>query len=96
MVDGDQIRGVVALSVRVDSLARVVDIPSILPGTIVTLFDTTGFTCLGVTVDPLADQQLGGVVMLFAGGVSYLAGGLFLLSRLLRTDTAAPQPEAQP
>lgn len=61
-----------------------------------TLFDTTGFTCLGVTVDPLADQQLGGVVMLFAGGVSYLAGGLFLLSRLLRTDTAAPQPEAQP
>ena len=52
--------------------------------------------CLGVTVDPLADQQLGGVVMLFAGGVSYLAGGLFLLCRLLRANAAAPQREAQP
>jgi putative membrane protein len=55
-----------------------------------TLFATTGFTCLGVTVDPMADQQLGGVVMLFTGGVSYLAGGLFLLSRLLRPEVAAP------
>ncbi len=34
----------------------------------------------------LADQQAGGVVMLLVGGVSYLAGGLWLLSRLLTTD----------
>jgi putative membrane protein len=53
------------------------------------LFETSGFTCLGVTVDPLVDQQLGGVVMLLAGGLSYLLGGLFLLSRLLR----APEGE---
>jgi putative membrane protein len=49
-----------------------------------TLFDTGGFTCLGVDIGPLVDQQIGGVVMLFVGGASYLAGGLFLLSRLLR------------
>ncbi len=55
-----------------------------------TLFDTSGFTCLGVSVAPLADQQIGGVVMLFVGGVSYLAGGLYLLSRLLRPDAAQP------
>lgn len=48
------------------------------------LFGNSGFTCLGVTLDPLVDQQLGGVVMLFAGGVSYLLGGLFLLSKLLQ------------
>jgi len=60
-----------------------------------TLFATTGFTCLGVTVDPLVDQQLGGVVMLFAGGVSYLAGGLFLLFRLLRQELAPPARSGQ-
>jgi len=31
----------------------------------------------------LADQQLGGVVMLAIGGVSYLAGGLWLTRRVL-------------
>ena len=33
---------------------------------------------------PVADQQLGGVVMLLVGAVSYLAGGLALLADLLR------------
>lgn len=32
----------------------------------------------------LADQELGGIVMLVVGGVAYLAGGLFLLARLLQ------------
>lgn len=32
----------------------------------------------------LWDQQLGGVLMLTIGGVAYLAGGLWLLQRLLR------------
>ena len=48
------------------------------------LFATAGFTCLGVTLPPLLDQHLGGVVMLLVGAGSYLLGGLALLSRLLR------------
>ncbi len=36
--------------------------------------------------DGLADQQLGGVVMLLVGGVSYLLGGLGLLAGFLRQD----------
>lgn len=34
--------------------------------------------------DPLADQQLGGVVMLMIGAASYFLGGLALLATLLR------------
>ena len=37
----------------------------------------------------LADQQLGGLYMLVAGGLAYLGGGLFLLQRLLRTPPPA-------
>jgi putative membrane protein len=33
---------------------------------------------------PLADQELGGVLMLAIGGAAYLAGGLALLAELLR------------
>ena len=33
---------------------------------------------------PLADQQLGGALMLLVGGISYLAGGLWLTAGLLR------------
>jgi putative membrane protein len=51
-----------------------------------TLFGTAGFTCLGVTLSPIVDQQLGGVVMLLVGAGSYLLGGLALLSRLLQND----------
>lgn len=50
------------------------------------LFATEGFTCLGIALPPLFDQQLGGVVMLLVGAGSYLLGGLALLSRLLRND----------
>ncbi len=35
---------------------------------------------------PVGDQNLGGVLMLLVGGVVYMAGGLWLLSRLLRTE----------
>jgi putative membrane protein len=35
-------------------------------------------------LSPLADQQLGGVVMLAIGGVVYLCGGLVLMARVLR------------
>ncbi|KHK91108.1 cytochrome c oxidase assembly protein [Novosphingobium malaysiense] len=37
-------------------------------------------------LDPVIDQQLGGAVMLAIGAISYLAGGLALLSGLLTTD----------
>lgn len=40
-------------------------------------------------LDPLTDQQLGGVVMLVVGGVSYLVGGLALLGTFLRTERSA-------
>lgn len=38
-------------------------------------------------LSPLADQQVGGVVMLAIGGVVYLAGGLILMARVLRRRT---------
>jgi putative membrane protein len=34
---------------------------------------------------PLEDQHLGGAIMLLVGGVSYLAGGLWLTARLIRS-----------
>ena len=36
---------------------------------------------------PLDDQQLGGAIMLLAGGLSYLLGGVLLAAGLLRTGT---------
>jgi putative membrane protein len=36
----------------------------------------------------LADQQLGGVIMLLVGGASYLIGGLALTAGALRSRTA--------
>lgn len=54
-----------------------------------TLFGTAGFTGFGVTLSPVADQQLGGVIMLLVGGGSYLAGGLALLFGLLRSNRPA-------
>ncbi len=40
-------------------------------------------------LSPLADQQLGGTIMLLVGGASYLAGGLWLTASLLRTSSVA-------
>jgi putative membrane protein len=36
-------------------------------------------------LSPLQDQHLGGAIMLLVGGISYLAGGLWLTARLLRS-----------
>ncbi len=63
------------------------------------LFTSTHMTLLGVLIatsprplyehlgisglPPLVDQQIGGIIMLSGAGLSYLAGGLFLLARLL-------------
>jgi putative membrane protein len=40
-------------------------------------------------LDALADQQLGGAIMLAIGGASYLAGGLWLLGAILRGRAVA-------
>jgi putative membrane protein len=40
----------------------------------------TGHTAV---ISPMVDQQIGGAIMIAAGGLSYLAGGLWLTSRLL-------------
>ncbi|HUQ93816.1 MAG TPA: cytochrome c oxidase assembly protein [Bryobacteraceae bacterium] len=42
-------------------------------------------------LSPLDDQHLGGVIMLIAGGVSYLAGGLWLAKGLLGDRQSAMQ-----
>lgn len=46
----------------------------------------SGEAWLGLS--PLADQQVGGVVMLAIGGVVYLLGGLLLMARVLRRTAA--------
>jgi putative membrane protein len=43
---------------------------------------------------PLEDQHLGGAIMLIAGGVSYLAGGLWLIVGLLRASAPAAREAA--
>jgi putative membrane protein len=40
-------------------------------------------------LDPLADQHLGGAIMLLGGGASYLMGGLWLTAALLRQQRRA-------
>lgn len=39
-------------------------------------------------LSPLADQHLGGAIMLLVGGASYLAGGLWLTAAMLRPPVA--------
>ena len=41
-----------------------------------------------LNLSPMADQQLGGVIMLAVGGVVYLVGGLVLMARVLRRAPA--------
>jgi putative membrane protein len=33
-------------------------------------------------VAQVADQQLGGIIMLLVGGAAYLGGGIFLMARI--------------
>jgi putative membrane protein len=47
------------------------------------LYGVGAVTCLGLPLDALADQQLGGAVMLMVGAAAYLAGGLMLIGRVL-------------
>jgi putative membrane protein len=45
-------------------------------------------------IAPLQDQHLGGAIMLVVGGISYLAGGLWLTARLLRGRALKPGGKA--
>jgi putative membrane protein len=45
-------------------------------------------------LDPLEDQHLGGAIMLAIGGVSYLAGGLWLTAGLVRQGIARREARA--
>lgn len=51
------------------------------------LFGVGDVTCFGVLLDAGQDQQLGGVIMLLAGALAYLFGGLSLVARLLDVST---------
>jgi putative membrane protein len=46
-------------------------------------------------VDPLADQHLGGAIMLLCGGAAYLAGGVGLTATLLRQRQSLPQDDGE-
>ena len=47
------------------------------------LYGVGDVTCFGLVLGAGEDQALGGVIMLMTGAAVYLAGGVFLLSRLL-------------
>jgi putative membrane protein len=47
-------------------------------------------------LDPLEDQQLGGLIMWIPGGLAYLAAGLVLCARCLRQGAAPRAAEARP
>jgi len=47
------------------------------------LYGVGDVTCFGLLINAGEDQALGGVIMLMIGAAVYLAGGVFLLSRVL-------------
>ena len=51
------------------------------------LYGSGDVTCFGLILDAGQDQALGGVIMLMIGAAVYLAGGVFLLGRLLSGGT---------
>jgi putative membrane protein len=46
------------------------------------------------SLSPLADQQLGGAIMIVVGGLAYLAGGLWLMTGLLRQPGTVRKAES--
>lgn len=51
------------------------------------LYGVGDVTCFGLVLGAGEDQALGGVIMLMIGAAVYLAGGVFLLARLLAGRT---------
>jgi putative membrane protein len=45
-------------------------------------------------LSPLADQHLGGAIMLVAGGIAYLLGGLWLMAEVIRTSRTLESTDA--
>jgi len=46
-------------------------------------------TCFGIVLGAQQDQQLGGIIMLLVGAIVYLAGGVWLATRLVEEPAAA-------
>lgn len=58
------------------------------------LYGSEDVTCFGTVIGAAQDQQLGGIIMLAVGAIVYLAGGLYLVGRVLERPTAdAIRPE---
>lgn len=55
-------------------------------GALLTLAPRPLYAAICYGSDPLADQQVGGMLMLAIGGIAYLAGGLSLARRALGSD----------
>lgn len=53
------------------------------------LYGAEEVTCFGLVLGAAQDQQLGGVIMLAVGAMVYLAGGLFLMGRVLSSPSRA-------
>lgn len=53
------------------------------------LYGAGSVTCFGLVLDAAQDQALGGVLMLLVGGAVYLAGGLFLLAKVMADPISA-------
>jgi putative membrane protein len=58
-------------------------------GALFTLANRPVFARSAEDAPALSDQHLGGAIMLVVGGVSYLAGGLWLTARMLRAKRTA-------
>lgn len=56
------------------------------------LYGTATVTCLGLTLDAIDDQQVGGVTMLLVGAAVYLAGGVALMHRLIADRAPGRDP----
>jgi putative membrane protein len=54
------------------------------------LYTHAGHTGHEPLLDALSDQHFGGAIMLIVGGISYLAGGLWLTAQFLRPRLAPP------
>jgi putative membrane protein len=52
------------------------------------LFGEGQVTCFGVVLDGEQDQQIGGIVMLLIGAIVYLAGGMYLVAKILTNPPA--------
>lgn len=60
------------------------------------LYGSEDVTCFGTVIGAAQDQQLGGIIMLAVGAIVYLAGGLYLVGRVLGQPPARAGADPQP